>query len=293
MLDAYALTKKVSMKNDILQSRYYTQPELELTLQQKKLLMVLVSRIDSNANSFSSETIQITDYCELFNINYDGSNRKKLRESLLDIGKKVFILPIDEKGRREQLFRWVDDIKIDYEKGTINIKLAECLRPYYLELKNSFISYQLGYTTSFHSKYSFSLYELCKAKANMVKFFITIDDAQMQLAYGKYKNYTDLMRFVIEPAITDINKHTDIKVSCVPEKDGKKVSRLMFCVQKKTGKELAEADKWKARVNRGKQIAAKMEKVFANELSDIKEREKFSDFEQHQYEKEMEKYLNE
>lgn len=294
MFEPYSLTKTIAMKNDMLCSQYYTQPELELTLNQKRLLMLLVSRINKDDQSFRYEEVSLRDYCDLFGIVYDGgSNKKEIRKSLLDIAKKVFILPLDEKGRREQLFRWVDDMKIDYTKGVISIKLSECLRPYYIELKNNFMVYQLGYTTSFQSKYSYTLYELCKSKAGLKTFYLPIGEALLKIAYNKYTVYADFMRRVVKPAIEEINKYTDTKVTCKPQKTGNRVTALMFHVTKKVGAELAAADKWKAGTNKKLRQKNIMDTAFAYQIADAEDMEDYAEVAEEQYDRLMAKYAEE
>lgn len=244
MLDKYDLTKTVVMSNDMLASRYYTQPELELTINQKKLLLLLISRIDENDTELRSEAIAISDYCELFGIGWKGgTNKRALRSSILSLGQKCFILPI--KPGQEQLFRWIGDAKVNYNTGMMYIKLDDSLKPYYLGLKRNYTIFQLGYTANFTTKYSFTIYEYLKSKASMKKCYISASEAKLQFAYNKYANFADFKRFVLDPAIREINKKTDLDVRYELVKKGVAYQNIIFFVSRKTGERLAQVDNWK------------------------------------------------
>lgn len=264
ILDKYELTKVVSVSNDILTSEYYVQPELELTLQQKQLLTYMISRIDKGDTGFRLETIQIREYCDLFGINYDGSNKKKIRESVLALGKKCFILPV--APGREKLFRWIDDAEIDYKEGVLYIKLAESLRPYYLNLTEKFAPYQLGYTVSFRSKYSYVLYEFLKSNEFKQFFYYDVEKAKKEWAYEKYKNFADFKRFVLDPAISEINEFTDINVKYEAEKVGKTYTNLHFFIEKKRGEALARVDSWKVIETKKHQNKETLRNFFSEEM---------------------------
>ena len=79
LLDKYDLTKCVVMDNKMLRSEYYTQPELELTANQKKLLIYLISKIGEDDTELKEEEVLISDYCELFGINWVGTKNTFVR----------------------------------------------------------------------------------------------------------------------------------------------------------------------------------------------------------------------
>ena len=96
-MEKYDLTKLVSVSNKITDSEFYRRPELDLSVQQKKLVFYLISGITKDTLEFSNETIDIKDYCELFDIKLGGTaNREWLRKSLLSLAKKAFFLKIHD-----------------------------------------------------------------------------------------------------------------------------------------------------------------------------------------------------
>ena len=248
MLDKYHLTKIVSMDNDLLKSYFATQPELDLKKCQKLFLSLVVSKIDKDDTNFYDEEISVNEFCDLFDINRNGgTNKKAIYNSLLDIKNKSFIPP-DATSPKDTL-RWVEDIQIDEKNGTVKVKLSESLKHYYLNLDKNFTAYQLGYISNLNSKYSIAVYEMCKSKQSLTVFYYKVSDAKKELARGKYQSFSDLKRFVLDPAIQEINVKTDITVTYKTHMNGQKYDLILFCVKSKCGEALALADYWKIRYN--------------------------------------------
>lgn len=248
MINKYDLTKIVSLSNELLKSEYCTQPELELTRCQKLFLTFVVSKIEKDDTKFFYEEIAINDFCDLFEINRSGgTNKKAIYHSLLDIKNKSFI-PSDATSAKDTLC-WVEDIQIDEKNGTVKVKLSEALQAYYLNLDKHFVAYQLGYISNLKSKYSIAVYEMLKSKQSLTVFYYKVSDAKKELARGKYRSFSDLKRFVLDPSIEEINAKTDITVTYTPHLNGQKYELLLFCVKSKYGKALALVDYWKIRYN--------------------------------------------
>ncbi|MNF14602.1 Initiator Replication protein [compost metagenome] len=48
----------------------------------------------------------------------------------------------------------------------------------------------------------------------------------------KYPNVKDLRRWVIEPALAELNKNTDLSVSVDPQRKGRKIVGFLFTISK-------------------------------------------------------------
>lgn len=272
MLDKYELTKTVVVGNDMLQSEYYTQSELELTVNQKRLLLYLISKINSDDTELRTEEISIADYCELFGISWSGGeNRKHFRQSILALARKCFLLPI--APGQEQLFRWVGPVKIDYNIGKLYIRLDDSLKDYYIGLKNNYTIFQLGYAINFSSKYSYTIYEFLKSRANLQRVKISVSDAKQQFAYGKYDNFANFRKKVLDIAVREINAKSDINVRYKATKKGVAYNEIQFFIAKKTGAALERVSDWK-----NQKIPTETEKM--DDFFDFDEQMRFDDFDE-------------
>jgi len=92
------------------------------------------------------------------------------------------------------------------------------------------------------SQYSPRLYELLKSyQKNNRRWFFDVDDLKELLDCTNYARWPDFRRRVLEPAITEINQYSDLKVTMTTEKEGRKVTRITFVMTDKSPTDLFEA----------------------------------------------------
>ena len=115
------------------------------------------------------------------------------------------------------------------------MKFSPVLEPYLLNLKETYTKYRLGYVINFKSEYSFRFYELMKQYEAIGERTITVEEIKdlLMIDNDKYTKYSHLKAKVIQKAIEEINKYSDIKVILEKEeKEGKKVVGLVFSINK-------------------------------------------------------------
>jgi len=115
------------------------------------------------------------------------------------------------------------------------MKFSPMLEPYLLNLKETYTKYRLGYVINFKSEYSFRLYELMKQYEAIGERTITVEEIKelLMIDSNKYTKYSHLKAKVIQKAIEEINKYSDIKINLEKEeKEGKKVVGLVFSINK-------------------------------------------------------------
>ena len=199
--------KQIIVKsNQVIQkSRYH------LTIQQQKLILYLISKIRPSDTEFKEYIFDLKDICKILGIEINGANYVRFKDSLKRIADTSFWLEIDGKDR---LYRWIDDIEINRNETQVKIKLDEDLKPFLLQLKESFTFYQLENVLCFDCKYSFRLYELFKSYEFKTNLIISVEELKRYLmAENKYDRFTLFKTNVLNKAIDEINKYTDIQVS--------------------------------------------------------------------------------
>lgn len=76
------------------------------------------------------------------------------------------------------------------------------------------------------------LYEMFKSFQKLTSCSFKIEDLKQNLQCENYQRYPDFKRKVIVPAVEEINTVTDISVSFVEIKEGRKVVKLKFFLSK-------------------------------------------------------------
>ena len=161
---------------------------------------------------------------------------------LKQFAKKLMSKPLEVPTEDGWIIaNWFSDIEYVRGKAKFKVRFSEKLKPYLLQLKERFVSYNLQYILSLTSTYSIRIYQLLKEYQKLKKRYITVVELQDILQVPKsYQRYDNFKRKVLEVAEKDLREHTDIYFSVEEEKDGRKVSRLIFRIYKNIHKEEAE-----------------------------------------------------
>jgi len=107
---------------------------------------------------------------------------------------------------------------------------------YLTELQGSFTQYKLQYVTQFTNVYSLRIYELLAQWQGRGTREVGVDELRNKLQLGdQYPKAYDLKRFVIDRALADINKHSNLRVSYGQRKSGRNVVAFQFKFEQKDG----------------------------------------------------------
>jgi plasmid replication initiation protein len=219
-------TQKVVKANELIQKRSQL-----LSLQEQKIILYLISQLKPEQKDFEYQKFNIVDFCEVCGIDSNqGKNYADLKKAIKTLGDKSLWVGDDNS---EILLRWINKAEIKQRKGIINIMLDPDMKPFLLELKSRYTQFDLIYTLGMKSKYSVRMYEILKSYEHLnepVNFSLERFNAILN---AKYSIWQDLKRRVIEPAVNEINKFTDISVNYTTEKKGKMVIGVEFCIKKK------------------------------------------------------------
>ena len=106
---------------------------------------------------------------------------------------------------------------------------AQKIIPYLSMLKEQFTKYPLVSISSMSSIYAVRLYELLKQWDCIGRREVMLDWLKQQLEIeNEYERMFDFKKYVIEPAITQINTHSDLTVSYTQRKTGRVVTHFTF-----------------------------------------------------------------
>lgn len=124
-------------------------------------------------------------------------------------------------------------------KGVIEIELSEKIKPFYVELKEHFTTFQLDVALSLNSIYAKRLYEILSMYKNMDNKSFILNLPELKILLGvvdvktkkdKYKNFADFKKYVLG-AGEIINEKTDISFTFREIKRGRKVEMIEFTVK--------------------------------------------------------------
>lgn len=233
------VSELVVKDNALIQASY----TLGLSEQRLMLLAILEARETGKGIDHTSLLrVHAHAYADQF-----GIDKNNAYEVMRDASKGLFDRYVtyhdkNPKNGNDRSFhcRWVD--KIGYEKatGTVFLRFTVDVVPLITRLENNFTSYEIEQVANLDSGYAIRLYEL------LIQWRITgkppvfeLQDFRRKLGVedSQYKTMSNFKNRVLEPALKQINEHTDITAKYENIKKGRVITGFKFMFKpKKTNK---------------------------------------------------------
>lgn len=222
--------QKVVKSNDLIQRRTHL-----LSVQEQKIVLFLISQLKPDQNEFEYQTFDIVDFCDICGIdNHSGKNYSSLKAAIKSLSdRSLWVLGETERGTKETLMRWLLKAEMEEGSGKIGVMIDPDMKPFLLELKERYTQFNLIYTLGMKSKYSLRLYEILKSYENInepVNFSLERFKATVGTDYDRWQ---DIKRRIVEPAVKEITRMSDLSVMYATIKKGKAVVGLTFTLRTK------------------------------------------------------------
>lgn len=198
-----------------------------LSMQEQKIILYLIASIKPDATELEPVQFSIIDFCNLAEIKEPKGHYTDIKRYCDGLLSKRFSIEDEDKIL---CLNWMSFVEVSKNSGTVEMQLNSKLIPYLLNIRNNFTKYELYYILRFKSKYSIRLYELFKSYEFTRKVEIDIDDLQKMLD-SNYERFYDFKRKVIEVALREINKETDINVDVEYIKQGRSYKKIKFTIK--------------------------------------------------------------
>lgn len=216
----------VAKSNEIIQKSRFS-----MTLQQQKMMLFLISKIKPEDEAGQCYSTSIREFCAVCNIDKgSGKNHQRIKDALKVIADKSMWLK--KEDGTEVLLRWIDRLIVEPKGQKITVRFHEDMFPYLLNLRERYTQYSLEYILPMGSKYGIRLYELLRSYANMDSIItLKLADLRAKIDCDKYERFPDFRRFALDPAIEDINKYSDLKVSySVKHNHARAIEEIQFFI---------------------------------------------------------------
>lgn len=224
--------RKATQDYDLIHGMY------QLDVRPKLLLLLTIAHIDpmrppSEQKGFST-TITAKEWQETF----PGSSQpyrdlKDAAEGLM--GKRVWIIP-SKKWRH-----WIRGAEYHEGEGAVTITLEDSLLPFLCAPGGlvRFATVNLTHVSGLRRFASIRLYELLNQFVYSGVRQIAVDDLrEMLTGEGAYPVYSDFKKRVIDPAVNEINKKTNLRTRYDQIKKGRPVVALKFYIAEDSQKSL-------------------------------------------------------
>lgn len=233
------MAKKVE-QHLIAKSNALIQASYKLTLNEQRLILLAISglnskRISHRAGYNQVDGIRITaaQFSEAWKL-----PKKDAYASLKDATNELFERSIIEvKGKKTVKDRWVSRVTYHDGEGWAELSLSPHITPHLTSLGQNYTAYRLGQVANLRSTYAIRLFEWCIQFVDNGWLLIQLDDFVQRLGVA-YTRYADIRRYVIEPAVAELQAKSNLAITWAPIKDGKKVTSIRFEFKEQSQKKL-------------------------------------------------------
>lgn len=242
---APASAKMVSRrKNGVIRAKsdFFRTARYGLTVLEHRIIYYAILRGQQEKRPFEPVELTIKEFIEL--CDYKG---KSIYNKLSDLtnklaGRTVEVVYKTPDGQHHLLQApWLSKIEYIIGEGKLIIAPNKELQPFFDG--KPFSQTEFYFLIKFKSQYAERLYEMVKPLSHKPMADFSIDELRSALAIPPemYTNFKDLRVRVLEPALKDINKYTDLEITMKTAKHGgKKVQTILFLITKKEVAKLAE-----------------------------------------------------
>ena len=252
------LMSKLVVKDNALMNASYN---LDL-VEQRLILLAIVEARESGKGINANDPLTV--HAESY-INQFGVARQTAYQALKDACDDLFARQfsyqeINERGNTENVrSRWVSEVRYVDAEATVKLIFAPIVIPLITRLEERFTQYEMKQISELSTGYAIRLYELLICWRTTGKTpVIELDDFRKRMGVldSEYQRMHDLKKRVLEPALEQINEHTDITASYEQHKKRRVITGFSFKFKQKKPKQA--------------EIATETPKTATNDLDTIK-----------------------
>lgn len=211
----------VSKDNQLVQAGY------ALSLSEQRVILLCIAKLDSRKKIPDNYefTLSVDDMHKEIGVTRENAYRD-LRNAVNSLYNRTIKLDQNEPDTE---MRWLYKKAVFKSEGVVSLYFAPSIMPYISELKKRFTSYKLRDVAKFKCSYSIRFYEAliqfkCRSELKVEVKWIR-DILQLE---DKYPAISDLRKYVILPALEDINNFSNLKATFSQVKSGKEITHFIF-----------------------------------------------------------------
>lgn len=218
----------VVKSNKVIEASYL------LSLSEQRVLLACIAQINSKKElsdhyQFEVTVSEIVDLVGLNNYSNAYRDLKKATEKLYNRSLIIDDPDPDNPAIKQRKTRWISSIDYLPGEGKLILSFAPMITPYLSKLSREFTQYKLKHVAKFESVYSIRLYELLVQWNSTGERDIEVEWLKNKFQVSdKYKRLGDLKKRVIEPAIAEINHHSNLWVKVEQIRKGRTVTHFQF-----------------------------------------------------------------
>lgn len=210
-----------------------------LSLYEQRIILACIAQVrrDEPLTDQQLYTVSAQQIADMAKISVDRAYQhlKTASERLFDRRVTLHEAPNGDGHAKVRLTRWVQEVVYQETLGAVALRFSQPMVPYLSQLTEQFTRYALADVAKMTSAHAVRLYELLAQWRGSGKREVEIEWLREAFQLGeKYPAIKDFKRWVIQPAIDQINEHSPLWVKWEQRKTGRKITHLAFSFGEKT-----------------------------------------------------------
>lgn len=240
----------------IYKSNALVEASYRLSLYEQRIVLACIAQVrrDEPLTDQQLYTVSAQELAELAGVGVKTAYRdlKAAAERLFRREVTLHEAPNGHGHPTVRLTRWVQEIVYKEHEGAVALRFSQPMVPYLSQLTAQFTRYALADVAKMTSAHAMRLYELLCQWRDAGEREVAVEWLREALQLeDRYSRIPDLKRWVIQPAVDQINEHSPLWVTWDQRKTGRRVSHLIFTFGEKASEKPQKGRKGKTRPNAG------------------------------------------
>lgn len=224
----------------VYKSNALVEASYRLTPAEQRIMLAAITHVrrDEPITDEVLYSVSVADYADLVGTE-SHSVYKELADAALRLKRREVWIKQEPNGNgkrpRTLITGWVQSIVYVESEGRVELRFTKDMLPYLTQLSTHFTRYALADVAKMTSAHAIRLYELlCQWRSKEEKEWSVEWLREAFQLRDKYPAIKDFKRWVIQPAVEQINEHSPLWVKWDQRKTGRRVSHLTFTFGEKT-----------------------------------------------------------
>lgn len=216
---------KIMSQLVVYKSNWLIEAAYKTTLNEQRLILAMIAKVDPMKELPKTFTLTVEEFLTFFPSIGEKNAARELKKAAESLWDRTIIV---KDPKRKRWFRWVQE-RAEYKDGTVEIMFSNQVAPYLINLRDNFTRYQLSKIAHLKSSYSIRLFELLRQFEFKQERVISLEELRIMLQIeDKYKDFRDLNKWVLKPAIDELNQKTHYVITLKTLKILRRVTHIQF-----------------------------------------------------------------
>jgi len=218
----------------VYKSNALVEASYRLSVQEQRIVLACIGQVrrDEAVTDEVLYSVTAADLAQLSGTAIEAAY-SELKAAALRLKRREVRLTQEPNGKGKKpkvmITGWVQTIFYIEGEGRVELRFTKDMLPYLTELTRQFTKYALTDVATMDSAHAIRLYELLMQWDPQGSREVSVEELREWLQLeDRYPLMADLRRWVIEPAVAQINEHSPLAVSWTQRKTGRRITHLQF-----------------------------------------------------------------